>query len=495
MVSKVYPSLSVENFGPIKSGTVELKPLTIFIGPNNSGKSYMATLAYALLRSFNTQFGRPSVINGKIYARVLPLRLDWDFQVGIPEFERWIVALEQDHGSTGAQFGAYPKEIQELLIRDIEHEIELHRQSVIQSLTEYFQVSDIGDVVRQQGQVGRFFLRTAGQGADLLNAHLDNEGGFVSIHLEREWLATETFPLRFWLRTISGLTAEDQAQYIRERLNEAIRLSILAKYGMRSDRTHYLPAARSSILQSYQTFVALAVRLIRTPLGSESLPTFHGIVGDFFEELSRKDGQRKKDTPFAAALDLLETNVLQGKVLVRQGYGAQPHFLYAGRQVELPLERASSMVAELAPLALWMSDLAPSDFLFIDEPEAHLHPENQRQVARALVRLASAGGRVVCPTHSSLILHQISNHLIASKLPAEKRAEFGYTDDDLLDANDVGVYLFSLEEGGTVISPVAIDPEFGIDEEEFVRVFQAIGNETYDLSVAAQGELETVVHP
>lgn len=38
--------LSVENFGPVRSGEVELKRLTIFIGPNNSGKSYMALLAY-----------------------------------------------------------------------------------------------------------------------------------------------------------------------------------------------------------------------------------------------------------------------------------------------------------------------------------------------------------------------------------------------------------------------------------------------------------------
>ena len=34
--------LAVKNFGPIREGEVEFKPLTVFIGPNNSGKSYMA---------------------------------------------------------------------------------------------------------------------------------------------------------------------------------------------------------------------------------------------------------------------------------------------------------------------------------------------------------------------------------------------------------------------------------------------------------------------
>ena len=44
-------TVSVENFGPIRSGTVKLRPLTVFIGANNSGKSYMAMLIYALSRA------------------------------------------------------------------------------------------------------------------------------------------------------------------------------------------------------------------------------------------------------------------------------------------------------------------------------------------------------------------------------------------------------------------------------------------------------------
>ena len=42
--------IEVKDFGPIAEGAVDLKPLTVFIGPNNSGKSYMALLVYALSR-------------------------------------------------------------------------------------------------------------------------------------------------------------------------------------------------------------------------------------------------------------------------------------------------------------------------------------------------------------------------------------------------------------------------------------------------------------
>ena len=49
--------LSVSNFGPIAEGTVELRPFTVFVGPSNTGKSYLATLIYALHRFFNFHYG------------------------------------------------------------------------------------------------------------------------------------------------------------------------------------------------------------------------------------------------------------------------------------------------------------------------------------------------------------------------------------------------------------------------------------------------------
>ena len=41
--------LEVSNLGPIADASISLKPLTIFIGPNNAGKSYLAIFIYALL--------------------------------------------------------------------------------------------------------------------------------------------------------------------------------------------------------------------------------------------------------------------------------------------------------------------------------------------------------------------------------------------------------------------------------------------------------------
>ncbi len=48
-----HPKLTVRNFGPIQQAEVELHPLSVFIGPSNTGKSYLAILIYALHRYFD----------------------------------------------------------------------------------------------------------------------------------------------------------------------------------------------------------------------------------------------------------------------------------------------------------------------------------------------------------------------------------------------------------------------------------------------------------
>ena len=40
--------IEVANFGPIVEANVDLRPLTVFVGPSNTGKTYLATLIYAL---------------------------------------------------------------------------------------------------------------------------------------------------------------------------------------------------------------------------------------------------------------------------------------------------------------------------------------------------------------------------------------------------------------------------------------------------------------
>ena len=48
--------IEVVDFGPILSADVDLRPLTVFAGPSNTGKSYLAMLVYALHQCFGPPY-------------------------------------------------------------------------------------------------------------------------------------------------------------------------------------------------------------------------------------------------------------------------------------------------------------------------------------------------------------------------------------------------------------------------------------------------------
>ena len=53
---KIELKIEVEDFGPISGGRISLKPLTLFIGPNNSGKSYAAMLIHSIFEAYTMTF-------------------------------------------------------------------------------------------------------------------------------------------------------------------------------------------------------------------------------------------------------------------------------------------------------------------------------------------------------------------------------------------------------------------------------------------------------
>ena len=44
--------INVKNFGPIEKAEIDLRPLTVFVGESNTGKTYLAALIYALHQQF-----------------------------------------------------------------------------------------------------------------------------------------------------------------------------------------------------------------------------------------------------------------------------------------------------------------------------------------------------------------------------------------------------------------------------------------------------------
>ena len=84
--------------------------------------------------------------------------------------------------------------------------------------------------------------------------------------------------------------------------------------------------------------------------------------------------------------------LIGGSVELTRGRERVPVLSYQQGSKSIPVQRASAMVAELAPLLSWMAHLLrPGDLLLIDEPEAHMHPAAVLAVAETLVAISQAG--------------------------------------------------------------------------------------------------------
>jgi predicted ATPase len=481
-------TLSVKNFGPIRKGAFEVKPLTVFIGPNNSGKSYMALLLYALSKALAGRIGR------HVYPSFFRVERPKDLERYSSELQAWLrPAFHPEAGERKAlPFKDLPRNIQEIFRTQLEKSFTLLEKDVYESIRDYFSCEDLKSLIRM-GQPQTSL-------AVVLN-DWNSETPFLSLQIEPgenspklRWNLPDMRSFRIPLGQIARrfpLRAEVEQGWhwlLMGLLQEAIWMELLKANGFPEQETYYLPASRSGILQGWQVFASMAVQIVRRRLGLERIevPPFVGVAGDFLQILWERllshprQAQPQKMRP---ALEILEGDVFHGEVAIERASAERPLIQYRSGALQLPLQRVSSMVGELTPLDLWIKYLLrPGDLLIIDEPEAHLHPENQRRIARVLVRLVRAGVQVLCTTHSSLILHQLSNHLLASDATAKARGRLGFTNDDLLRCEEVGVSLFEVQADGVHIKPVTIEPGFGIFEDEFVRVGDAIGEETYFLS-------------
>jgi hypothetical protein len=259
-------------------------------------------------------------------------------------------------------------------------------------------------------------------------------------------------------------------------------------------QSFYLPAARSGIAQGHKVLSAALVRQsFRIGIDPIHIPTLPGITTEFLSNLislDRRMRRRSTDSALEDAISFIENEVLHGKIDLDESSGLPiPEIVYmpVGGQSALgkfTLDQTSSMITELAPLILFLKYLVrPGDMLILEEPESHLHPAAQRRMAQGIVRLVNAGVKVIITTHSDMFVGQINNFLALSQASQELIGEHGFEPSDFLKHDQVGAYLFKhdQEKRGSVIQPLGIDSDTGIDEDEFADVTEAIYNESIAL--------------
>ncbi len=143
------------------------------------------------------------------------------------------------------------------------------------------------------------------------------------------------------------------------------------------------------------------------------------------------------------------------------------------------------MVTELAPMVLFLrGGMGMGDTLIVEEPEAHLHPSAQTEMACTLARLVNAGVRVVATTHSDWLLKAFGNLIREGELNERSdRCAGGSSDQGLLRPEDVGVWLFRKGEagGGSKLDEIPFDRIEGIESSDYEDVAEALYNRSSEL--------------
>ena len=474
--------VEVRDFGPIAEGRLDLRPLTVFAGPSNTGKSWMATLIYALgnfLRDLPFCF-----LYYGIYSTSRLRHVEWagthavrestpNSAINIPENPQcWLDSLKGER---------------RVILKDAELE---QMDAIIRSSDEY-------------GNLAAEFLRCRGLGSNAgmekipsnkkMFAH--SRIGPMEVRSENSAPSQITLPRQVEFsheqairvaKCVTELSVQPKPAHLHDLMAEMLDNILAAADPRYGKRYFYFPEGRGSLTNTLPPLTAGLIRHASSNGAlSDKLPPISGVVGDFLD-LLQGTGKRSQTYEVESSLTRgIEDRVMGGAVKVEQPEVGLPVFNFhptGWKGKHLPLVGASSMVAELAPLALFLRYwIRPGDTLILEEPEAHLHPAAQMRLAEEMAAWVKAGIRVIITTHSEWILEKISNMVFRGEAQGSTNA-----DKPSLKKEDVGVWLFDFVdpkkvEQGTKIREIPWEPDEAGYEVGFYDSAVARVDDWYDI--------------
>ena len=510
--------LDVEDFGPISKASVDLRPLTVFIGPSNTGKSYLAILVYALHQCFGGDKKQP------YRERLLSLILDSFIDSKLTEepdyilepFGEWLLrranghTQDNPHDHTNIQLD-FPIQV-DSHIRTVFEQVGGFSDYLTNKISGCFGlgVEDLSSLVRRSNDVSnaRIELSIPRLGSDGLveywieirEEQTDFSGKIrgtdpIVNDIERSAALRDT-PLNLrYLQRLARQEVDDDEDLVFSltRIMDAAFRELTRPINRSA---YYLPADRTGVMHSHKVVVRALIQSApyRALSPTPENPPFSGVLADFLSELIGMDQTRSRvrarsrRVPARLSAKLatrVEQDVLRGAVLLKDVGSGYPSFEYRpdGWEDSLPLMQASSMVSELAPVVLYLRHLVrPGDVLIIEEPESHLHPAMQVEFTRQIAGLVRAGIRVIVTTHSEWVLQELANVVRASGLSESERA--GIAGGDVaLEPDQVGAWLFKPDEGvgGSTVSEIPLDDESGLYPTDFEDVAIAMHNDWADI--------------
>ena len=194
---------------------------------------------------------------------------------------------------------------------------------------------------------------------------------------------------------------------------------------------------------------------------------------------------QKNNSLFFDFAEEIENELLKGKV----GITSEGNVEFASEKaprIKLSFHQSSSIVKTLSSLVIYLKHLASyNDLLIIDEPELNLHPDNQVKLTRIFARLINKGLRLVISTHSDYIIREINNLIMFSNVDEKEdfSSIYNYNKGEYINLNDVSAYFFNYKNERakqTEVTPIKID-KYGFEVETLDNTIDYLNEISNDL--------------
>lgn len=455
--------MRMRDFGPIKKAAISIRPLTIFIGPTNTGKSCASMLAHSIISSVAVIERLPrrsadplgevrcqeallkNIRNVLLDAKLAePIDCPSSLAVQIARScrRRFAKVLESE---IGRNFGLPPAKLGRHGSKSPYVSLDSSSKRVITQGSkgtnlDHMQDSNIKFKLIKQGHQHSHVTRS--------------DGGPIICTVHRDLVASEN---------LIGLLD------VYEKLErKVIRVAVSPMPAA----SRYFPAGRAGMLQARMpTSLGEARSTAHSNAGGIQMPCLPGIAADFVLNVAemhprrgqyRRLGEQIEEDLFGRRIELEPT-----------GDDSLPELVYRNRLgASMPIRLASAAISELAPFSLYLKYGGQrGDVLVVEEPEAHLHPRSQIHLARHLVRLVRGGINVMITTHSAVLLEVASQCLKASRMSPRSRKHALGSEDMHLGMDEVAPHLFRLDrDGSRFVEKIPMSVDDGISQDEFIEV-------------------------
>lgn len=461
----------VHNLGIITEAKIDIKPLTVFVGPNNAGKTWLAYAFAGILGQYGQREYSQAYMNGEVHDAYPPLTN----------------AIEQvlNEGSAKIDLVRFVEEWGEVYVNNVARYAKRWMRQFLRTGLVSFEDLEISIRLEEfqeeaKARVLQYSLNRnvgVGQGkrGALLNLLKEADKPELYLYTSAEAGITEKLPPPAIeaLITVDVFAALGRAFFTDKRIFPTERTTYITHPF--NDR-ELNRQARISSERSERYLNGQGTRSLSIPVS-----LFVSMIEDTFSmNLLAKDEREKEARnnvhirEYIQLAQLLEQHILQGNIDFSTPEpgpaGIQRDILFQPtNDIALEIPVASSMVKELSSLVLYLRYLAEQgDWLIIDEPEMNLHPEAQVQITEFLAMLVHAGLRVLITTHSPYIVDHLANLMKA----AEQEDQASISDKFYLKRTEafipvaqVSAYLIDKGEARNILEPEGI-----IDWHTFSKV-------------------------